>query len=62
MAKELIERWSRPILGPRAGGMDAEEQARILAARQARQARLEREAVEAGGPGAGRVSLTVSQL
>ena len=42
MAKELIERWSRPILGRSAaagGGLAAEEQLRILEARQARQVR-----------------------
>ncbi|KAL4438503.1 hypothetical protein ABPG77_000151 [Micractinium sp. CCAP 211/92] len=40
LAKELVERWSRPILAPnRARNLDEEEQARILAARQARQAR-----------------------
>ena len=41
VAKDLIERWSRPILAPRAGaGLDAEEQQRILEARQQRQMRL----------------------
>ncbi|KAL4424116.1 hypothetical protein ABPG75_001417 [Micractinium tetrahymenae] len=40
LAKELVERWSRPILAPnRARNLDEEEQERILAARQARQAR-----------------------
>lgn len=40
LAKELVERWSRPILAPnRARDLDEEEQERILAARQARQAR-----------------------
>ncbi len=56
MAKELIERWSRPILAPRAGaGIDSEEQQRILEARQARQQRLAEQvaaaAAEAGGAG-----------
>jgi transcription factor SPN1 len=37
-ARELVERWSRPILAPRGdrAAADAEEEARILAARQAR--------------------------
>ncbi|EFN50726.1 hypothetical protein CHLNCDRAFT_142536 [Chlorella variabilis] len=40
LAKELVERWSRPILAPsRVRDLDAEEQERILTARQQRQAR-----------------------
>jgi transcription factor SPN1 len=37
-ARELVERWSRPILAPHGdrAAADAEEEARILAARQAR--------------------------
>ena len=52
VAKDLIERWSRPILAPRAGaGLDAEEQQRILEARQQRQMRLAAQQAAAQGGG-----------
>ncbi|KAL4853818.1 hypothetical protein ACK3TF_005298 [Chlorella vulgaris] len=42
LAKELVERWSRPILAPsRARELGAEEQERIQVARQQRKARQE---------------------
>lgn len=50
LAKELVERWSRPILAPnRARDLGEDEQERILAARQARQQR--QAAVEAAQRG-----------
>ena len=54
MAKELIEKWSRPMLAPRTRGVDAEEQDKILAARQARQARLRQAEAADGRGGSGR--------
>jgi transcription factor SPN1 len=48
MARDLVERWSRPILAPRGPAVDAEEMERILAARQQRE-RAQRAAEPAAG-------------
>lgn len=41
MAKELVDKWSRPLLARRAHTLDEGEAERILAARKARSARAE---------------------
>jgi transcription factor SPN1 len=49
LARQLVERWSRPILAPRGGAaVEAEEMDRILAARQRRE-RAQRAAVPVAG-------------
>lgn len=48
LAKELVERWSRPILAPtRARELSEEERERILQARQQRQAKAAAQAAQA---------------
>ena len=52
MARDLVEKWSRPILAPRGGAVDQAELDRILEARQQRQRASQQQAQEAGGAGA----------
>lgn len=51
LAKDLVEKWSRPILAPRAAAVDQAELDRILEARQARQRAQKKQGVAANGDG-----------
>ncbi|KAG7668607.1 hypothetical protein Ndes2526B_g03772 [Nannochloris sp. 'desiccata'] len=51
MARELVEKWSRPILAPRGGAVDQAELDRILEARQQRQRAAQEQSQDTGADG-----------